>query len=43
MTTKALDYSKLYAKGLPPAAGPWEGLYKYNFVTGHGSPDLIPV
>ncbi len=43
MTTKALDYSKLYAKGLPPAAGPWEGLYKYNFVTGHGDPDLIPV
>ena len=43
MATKALDYSKLYAKGLPPAAGPWEGLYKYNFVTGHGSPDLIPV
>ena len=43
MTTKALAYSKLYAKGLPPAAGPWEGLYKYNFVTGHGSPDLIPV
>ena len=43
MSTKALDYSKLYAKGLPPAAGPWEGLYKYNFVTGHGDPDLIPV
>ena len=43
MATKALDYSKLYAKGLPPAAGPWEGLYKYNFVTGHGDPDLIPV
>ena len=43
MATKALDYSKIYAKGLPPAAGPWEGLYKYNFVTGHGDPDLIPV
>ena len=43
MTTKALDYSKIYAKGLPPAAGPWEGLYKYNFVTGHGDPSLIPV
>ena len=43
MATKGLDYSELYAKDLPPAAGPWEGLYPYNFVTGHGSPDLIPV
>ena len=43
MATKGLDYSELYAKDLPPAAGPWEGLYPYNFVTGHGSPELIPV
>ncbi|MFB3092204.1 MAG: PLP-dependent aminotransferase family protein, partial [Dehalococcoidia bacterium] len=38
-----LDYSELYAKDLPPAAGPWEGVYPYNFTTGHGSPDLIPI
>jgi len=43
MTTKGLNYSELYAKDLPPAAGPWEGIYPYNFTTGHGSPDLIPV
>ncbi len=43
MATKGLDYSELYAKDLPPAAGPWEGVYPYNFTTGHGSPDLIPV
>ncbi len=43
MTTKGLDYSGLYAKDLPPAAGPWEGIYPYNFTTGHGSPDLIPI
>ncbi len=43
MSPKGLDYSQLYAKDLPPAAGPWEGLYPYNFVTGHGSPELIPV
>ncbi len=43
MATNGLDYSELYAKDLPPAAGPWEGLYPYNFVTGHGSPELIPV
>ena len=43
MATKGLNYSELYAKDLPPAAGPWEGLYPYNFVTGHGSPELIPV
>ena len=43
MTTKGLDYSDLYAKDLPPAAGPWEGIYPYNFTTGHGSPDLIPI
>ena len=43
MATKGLDYSELYAKDLPPAAGPWEGVYPYNFTTGHGSPDLIPI
>lgn len=43
MATKGLDYSELYAKDLPPAAGPWEGVYPYNFTTGHGNPDLIPI
>ena len=43
MPQKTIDYSKLYAKDLPPAAGPWEGIYPYNFVTGHGDPGLIPV
>ncbi|MEE9261414.1 MAG: PLP-dependent aminotransferase family protein, partial [Dehalococcoidia bacterium] len=43
MATKGLDDSELYAKDLPPAAGPWEGVYPYNFTTGHGSPDLIPI
>ena len=43
MATKGLDYSELYAKDLPPATGPWEGVYPYNFTTGHGSPDLIPI
>lgn len=43
MAPESLDYTKLYAKDLPPAAGPWEGIYPYNFTTGHGDPDLIPV
>lgn len=43
MTDKLLDYSKLYATGLPSPAGPWEGIYEYNFTTGHGNPDLIPI
>lgn len=41
MTT--LDYTALFRADLPPAALPWTGFPKYNFVGGHNDPASVPV
>ena len=43
MAESGIDYSSLFAKGLPAASGRWGGFPKYNFVGGHNNPDEIPV
>ena len=43
MAEAGLDYSQLFAKDLPAAAGRWGGFAKYNFIGGHNSPEDIPV
>ena len=43
MTTKGLEYSKLFAKGLPSAVAPWTGNAPFNFIGGNADPDLQPV
>jgi hypothetical protein len=43
MAESAIDYSRLFAKGLPAASGRWNGFAKYNFIGGHNNPDEIPV
>jgi len=43
MTESGIDYSSLFAKGLPAASGRWSGFPKYNFIGGHNNPDEIPI
>jgi 2-aminoadipate transaminase len=43
MAESGIDYSRLFAKGLPAASGRWNGFPKYNFIGGHNNPDEIPV
>ena len=43
MVGKDLDYSTLFTKDLPPAAGRWQGHPKYNFIGGHSDPELQPM
>ncbi len=43
MAGKALDYSTLFSKDLPPAARRWQGHPKYNFIGGHHDPELQPM
>ena len=43
MTTKGLEYAKLFAKGLPSAVAPWTGNAPFNFIGGNADPDLQPV
>jgi 2-aminoadipate transaminase len=43
MAESGIDYSRLFAKGLPAASGRWNGFAKYNFIGGHNNPDEIPV
>jgi 2-aminoadipate transaminase len=43
MAESGIDYSRLFAKGLPAASGRWGGFPKYNFVGGHNNPDEIPI
>jgi len=43
MVGKDLDYSTLFTKDLPTAAGHWQGHPKYNFIGGHSDPDLQPM
>ena len=43
MAEKSLEYSNLFAKGLPPATGRWNGHPPFNFIGGHADPDLQPI
>ncbi len=38
-----MDFEKLLAKDAPPAARSWCGFPKYNFIGGHGDPEMVPV
>jgi 2-aminoadipate transaminase len=42
MTAAGFAYSNLFSKDLPPAAPPWTGFPKYNFIGGHNDPERIP-
>jgi len=42
MTAAGFAYSNLFSKDLPPAAPPWAGFPKYNFIGGHNDPVRIP-
>jgi 2-aminoadipate transaminase len=39
----ALDFTSLFAPGLPPAAAKWNGFAKYNFIGGHNDADQVPL
>src|ERR1700752_3086137 len=39
----ALDFTSLFAPGLPPPAVKWNGFAKYNFVGGHNDADQVPL
>ena len=43
MAHEGLDYSTLFNKDLPPAAGRFQGHPKYNFIGGHHDPELQPM
>ena len=43
MPGKALDYSEIFSRELPPPSGRWEGHPRYNFIGGHSDPDMVPV
>jgi 2-aminoadipate transaminase len=42
MTAAGFAYTDRFAKDLPPAAPPWTGFPKYNFIGGHNDPVRIP-
>jgi 2-aminoadipate transaminase len=42
MTAAGFAYRNLFSKDLPPAAPPWTGFPKYNFIGGHNDPVRIP-
>jgi 2-aminoadipate transaminase len=39
----ALDFTSLFAPGLPPAAAKWNGFAKYNFIGGHNDAAQVPL
>ncbi|SVA62926.1 uncharacterized protein METZ01_LOCUS115780 [marine metagenome] len=43
MGKKGLDFSKILSKEAPPPAPPHEGDFKYNFVSGHTDPEVVPI
>jgi 2-aminoadipate transaminase len=43
MSMALLDFTSLFAPGLPPAAAKWNGFAKYNFVGGHNDADQLPL
>jgi 2-aminoadipate transaminase len=38
-----LDFTSLFAPGLPPPAAKWNGFAKYNFIGGHNDADQVPL
>src|SRR5215469_351699 len=42
MTSAGFAYTNLFNRNLPPAAPPWTGFPKYNFIGGHNDPVRIP-
>src|SRR5438309_12119837 len=42
MTAAGFAYSNRFNKNLPPAAPPWTGFPKYNFIGGHNDPERVP-
>jgi len=38
-----LDFTSLFAPGLPPPAARWNGFAKYNFIGGHNDADQVPL
>jgi 2-aminoadipate transaminase len=43
MSMASLDFTSLFAPGLPPAAAKWNGFAKYNFIGGHNDSDQVPL
>ena len=43
MSNAAIDFSALYAAGLPAPAPHWNGFPRYNFVGGHNDAARVPV
>ena len=43
MSGKSLDYSALFARGLPLPAAQWQSHPKYNFIGGQSDPELEPM
>jgi 2-aminoadipate transaminase len=41
--SNSLDFTRLFAPGLPPPAAKWAGFAKYNFVGGHNDADQVPL
>src|SRR6516162_3847717 len=41
--SNSLDFTHLFAPGLPPPAAKWAGFAKYNFVGGHNDADQVPL
>lgn len=43
MSSSGLDYSRLFAKGVPAPSSKDQPDPPFNFTYGHGSPDLLPI
>jgi len=43
MSMAPLDFTSLFAPGLPPPAAKWNGFAKYNFIGGHNDADQVPL
>ncbi len=43
MSCAAFDFTPLFAPGLPPAAGRWNGRVKFDFTGGNNDPDRLPL
>jgi 2-aminoadipate transaminase len=42
MSAAGFAHSNRFNKNLPPAAPPWTGFPKYNFIGGHNDPERVP-
>src|SRR5215472_5813939 len=43
MSMAPLDFTSLFAPGLPPPAAKWNGFAEYNFIGGHNDADQVPL